>query len=248
MPRRACRAKMLADIARQAAWSCASRERARASGADRGRRSPPTTRSIADAVAALRLRGRDDRGRPRDRHRPHRRGRRRCARWPPDDIVVNVQGDEPLIDPALIRKVAARARARTADAAIATAAIRSHSAAAFFDPNVVKVVLDADGYALYFSRAPIPYARDAFAHARIDAARRPARLPPSSASTPIACAFLREYARLAPAPPSASRRWSSCARWGTATASRSPSGTRRSRPAWTPRRTCERVRRELASA
>src|SRR5438552_18689102 len=79
-----------------------------------------------------------------------------------DEIVVNVQGDEPLIAPELIRKVAAELAQRP-DASIATAAHPIASAQAFFDPNVVKVVVDARGYAQYFSRAPIPYARDAFA-------------------------------------------------------------------------------------
>ena len=79
-----------------------------------------------------------------------------------DEIVVNVQGDEPLIDPRLIRAVA-RELALRPKASIATAVHPIASAKAFFDPNVVKVVHDADGYATYFSRAPIPYARDAFA-------------------------------------------------------------------------------------
>jgi 3-deoxy-manno-octulosonate cytidylyltransferase (CMP-KDO synthetase) len=80
-------------------------------------------------------------------------------------IVVNVQGDEPLIDPALVRTVAATLAAHPG-AAIATAAHPIDSAATFFDPNVVKVVLDEAGCASYFSRAPIPYARDAFAASR----------------------------------------------------------------------------------
>ena len=82
-----------------------------------------------------------------------------------DEIVVNVQGDEPLIDPALVRQVAAELAAKPA-ASIATAAHPIDSVATFFDPNVVKVVLDAGGFAQYFSRAPIPYARDAFAASR----------------------------------------------------------------------------------
>ncbi len=78
------------------------------------------------------------------------------------EIVVNVQGDEPLIDPQLIRAVAKELALRP-KASIATAVHRITTAKAFFDPNVVKVVHDTDGYATYFSRAPIPYARDAFA-------------------------------------------------------------------------------------
>ena len=82
-----------------------------------------------------------------------------------DEIVVNVQGDEPLIEPELIRKVAAELALRP-NAAIATAVHPIDDAATFFDPNVVKVVFDANGYAQYFSRAPIPYARDAFSATR----------------------------------------------------------------------------------
>jgi 3-deoxy-manno-octulosonate cytidylyltransferase (CMP-KDO synthetase) len=77
-------------------------------------------------------------------------------------IVVNVQGDEPLISPALIRRVAENLAAHR-QAAIATACHRIESATELANPNVVKVVIDAHGYALYFSRAPIPYARDAYA-------------------------------------------------------------------------------------
>lgn len=76
-----------------------------------------------------------------------------------DDIVVNVQGDEPLIDPQLINAVAALLHHR-ADASMGTAAHAIDSAADFANPNVVKVVLDAQGLAHYFSRAPIPHARD----------------------------------------------------------------------------------------
>jgi len=80
-----------------------------------------------------------------------------------DTIVVNVQGDEPLIDPALIRGVAALL-AKKNTAAIASASHRISTADDFFNPNVVKVVTDANQFARYFSRAPIPYARDAFAN------------------------------------------------------------------------------------
>ena len=82
-----------------------------------------------------------------------------------DDIVVNVQGDEPLIEPALIDAVA-RLLAERPDASMSTAAHPIASVADFTNPNVVKVVLDAQGLALYFSRAPIPWARDAFARDR----------------------------------------------------------------------------------
>jgi 3-deoxy-manno-octulosonate cytidylyltransferase (CMP-KDO synthetase) len=79
-----------------------------------------------------------------------------------DEIVVNVQGDEPLIDAALMRRVAALLDTHP-DAAMSTACHPITHAEEAFNPNVVKVVLDARNYALYFSRATIPWARDAFA-------------------------------------------------------------------------------------
>jgi 3-deoxy-manno-octulosonate cytidylyltransferase (CMP-KDO synthetase) len=82
--------------------------------------------------------------------------------WSDDTLVVNVQGDEPLIDPALIRE-AARQLVLHGDAVMATLAHPIHDHADFINPNVVKVVADEAGYALYFSRAPIPWPRDAFA-------------------------------------------------------------------------------------
>ena len=81
--------------------------------------------------------------------------------WSDDAIVVNVQGDEPLIDPALIRATAERLAQRP-DAAIATVCHPLTHAAEIFNPNVVKVVLDSNDDALLFSRAPIPWARDAW--------------------------------------------------------------------------------------
>lgn len=78
-----------------------------------------------------------------------------------DAIVVNVQGDEPLIPPALINQVAAALEGNP-DAAIATLCERITSAGDLFNPNVVKVVMDDAGRALYFSRAPIPWARGVF--------------------------------------------------------------------------------------
>jgi len=118
--------------------------------------------------------------------------------WDDEDIVVNLQGDEPLIDPALVAAVA-QALAADSDAAIATAAHAIGDAAEFMNPHVVKVVCDAAGRALYFSRAPIPWPRDAFATAR-DAlpagfsARRHIGLYAYRVS------FLRRYGQLAPAP------------------------------------------------
>lgn len=79
-----------------------------------------------------------------------------------DAIVVNVQGDEPLIPPAIIDQVAANLAAHP-EAAIATLGEPLHDAAQLFNPNVVKLVADAQGLALTFSRAPLPWARDAFA-------------------------------------------------------------------------------------
>ena len=80
------------------------------------------------------------------------------------DIVVNVQGDEPLIDAGLIREVAA-ALARDSEASMSTACHPIQDAASLANPNVVKVVLDAKGFALYFSRAAIPFARQGRAQA-----------------------------------------------------------------------------------
>lgn len=86
----------------------------------------------------------------------------RQFKWSDDEIVVNVQGDEPLIAPSLI-KDAAQNLADHPEASIATACHLIYDKATILNPNVVKVVLDAQGYAMYFSRAPIPYPRDAFA-------------------------------------------------------------------------------------
>jgi 3-deoxy-manno-octulosonate cytidylyltransferase (CMP-KDO synthetase) len=105
-----------------------------------------------------------------------------------EDIVVNVQGDEPLIEPALIRQVAERLAAEHG-ASIASACHAIHDARSLDNPNVVKVVLDARQHALYFSRARIPYAREGepvyYRHAGIYAYR---------------AGFLEHYASLAPAP------------------------------------------------
>ena len=84
---------------------------------------------------------------------------------PDETTVVNVQGDEPLMDPALVAGVA-QLLADTPQADIATAAHPIQDAEALFNPNIVKVVCGADGRALYFSRAPIPWARDALAQDR----------------------------------------------------------------------------------
>ncbi len=94
--------------------------------------------------------------------------------WRPDDIVVNLQGDEPLIPPQYIRDVAAALAGQT-EAGIATLAAKIVEADEVFNPNAVKVVLDKHGYALYFSRAPIPWDRVTFPehHHNIEAGKLP---------------------------------------------------------------------------
>lgn len=84
--------------------------------------------------------------------------------WSDDEIIVNLQGDEPLMRPSLVRRVAA-ALIDQSIAPVATLAAPIKSRTEVFDPNAVKTVLDRNGYALYFSRAPIPWHRDGFAAA-----------------------------------------------------------------------------------
>ncbi len=81
--------------------------------------------------------------------------------WADDEIIVNLQGDEPLIPPAYIRDVAATLASQR-QAAIATLAAKITDAEEIFNPNAVKVVVNKANYALYFSRAPIPWERDTF--------------------------------------------------------------------------------------
>ena len=116
---------------------------------------------------------------------------------PDDTIVVNVQGDEPLMPPAVVRQVAEVLAGRT-DCEVATACHALHDAAEFFSPHVVKVVSDASGRALYFSRAPIPWSRDAFAASRD---RLPAGLPARRHIGLYAyrAGFLRRFPQLPPA-------------------------------------------------
>lgn len=120
-------------------------------------------------------------------------------------VVVNVQGDEPLIPPRLVSDVAQALIARE-DAAIATACHDLQDPREVFNPNVVKVVCDHRGDALYFSRAPIPYARDWYGVDEGGALFAPSALP---ADLPVLrhiglyayrAGFLRAYGRLAPAP------------------------------------------------
>lgn len=113
------------------------------------------------------------------------------------DAVVNVQGDEPLIEPALIQACAEQLVQRP-DCVVSTAAHPLDDAAHFTNPNVVKVVTDAQGRALYFSRAPIPWWRDA---------PRPGQ-PAQGEATPLRhigiygyrAGFLRRFPQLAPSP------------------------------------------------
>jgi len=114
-----------------------------------------------------------------------------------DEVVVNVQGDEPLIDPLLIDSVARLLDAR-ADAPMGTAAHALHDVAEFTNPNVVKVVTDAHGLALYFSRAPIAWWRDGFASG-VSALPDPAPLRHVGIYS-YRAGFLRAFPALQPAP------------------------------------------------
>jgi 3-deoxy-manno-octulosonate cytidylyltransferase (CMP-KDO synthetase) len=115
---------------------------------------------------------------------------------PDDAVVVNLQGDEPLIDPALLSACAARIGR---DVPMATCAHPLHDVQDAFNPNVVKVVLDKFGRALYFSRATIPWHRDAFAQSReqLPAGYVPLRHIGLYAYSNV---FLQQYPQLAPSP------------------------------------------------
>jgi 3-deoxy-manno-octulosonate cytidylyltransferase (CMP-KDO synthetase) len=117
--------------------------------------------------------------------------------WTDSEIIVNVQGDEPLIEAELIREVAGNLSTHP-DAAIATVCHPISDRAEMFNPNVVKVVVDSHGHALYFSRAPIPWARDAFVAAE---AVMPQGLPVYRHIGIYAyrAGFLKQYATLQPA-------------------------------------------------
>lgn len=116
---------------------------------------------------------------------------------PDDAVVVNVQGDEPLIDPALVSAVADLLLLRP-EASMSTAAHPLHEVADFLNPNVVKVVLDARGLALYFSRAPIAWWRDGFAQG-VQALPEPAPLRHIGIYG-YRVGFLRQFPKLAQAP------------------------------------------------
>lgn len=114
-----------------------------------------------------------------------------------DDIVVNVQGDEPLIDPASIDAVA-QLLAQRPDCSMSTLAHAIDSVQDFANPNVVKVVLDARDTALYFSRAPIAWWRDGFAQG-ITALPTPAPLRHVGLYA-YRVGFLRQFPKLSQAP------------------------------------------------
>lgn len=116
----------------------------------------------------------------------------------PDEIVVNLQGDEPLMPAEVVNDVA-ELLANRPECAIATAAHTIHSVEDFFNPNVVKVELDGRGNALTFSRAPIPWPRDAF---REDRSRLPEGFHPLHHLGLYAyrVSFLEKFPQLPPAP------------------------------------------------
>ena len=120
----------------------------------------------------------------------------RALNLPPQAVVVNLQGDEPLIDPALLAACAGRIGP---DVPMATCAHPIDDAADAFNPNVVKVVLDKAGRALYFSRATIPWARDAFARTH-DTLPEGMPIYRHYGLYAYRASFLRAYPHLAPAP------------------------------------------------
>lgn len=117
--------------------------------------------------------------------------------WPDDTVVVNLQGDEPFAPAAGIRAVAAALAG--SDAPMATLATPIADAKELFDPNVVKLVRNEQGLALYFSRAPLPWARDAFA---ADRSSLPVDMPflRHIGIYAYRAGFLRRFAALSPTP------------------------------------------------
>jgi 3-deoxy-manno-octulosonate cytidylyltransferase (CMP-KDO synthetase) len=115
----------------------------------------------------------------------------------PHDVVVNVQGDEPLINPELINQVAELLVQRPT-ASMSTAAHEIHELAEFTNPNVVKVVMDQAQLALYFSRAPIPWWRDGFSRG-IQSLPQPAPLRHIGIYA-YRVGFLQSFPTLLPAP------------------------------------------------
>ncbi len=128
----------------------------------------------------------------------------RLRGWGDEEIVVNVQGDEPRIAPELIGQLAQQLAA--SGAAIATVAHPIADVAEFLNPSIVKVVCRDNGDALYFSRAPIPYPRDHFSRDQRDDSSTAATLPvqfPAYRHIGLyayRAAFLHDYANFAPAP------------------------------------------------
>lgn len=123
-------------------------------------------------------------------------------RLSPDEIVVNVQGDEPLIEPTLINQVAYTLAAQP-DCAMSTAAHAIHHASDFVNPNVVKVVLDRSHRALYFSRAPIAWWRDGMSSHSVAPEWAGANRPPLAPLRHIGLyayrqAFLKSFPSLEP--------------------------------------------------
>jgi 3-deoxy-manno-octulosonate cytidylyltransferase (CMP-KDO synthetase) len=115
---------------------------------------------------------------------------------PKDAVIVNLQGDEPLIDPSLLSAAAALIGPSTP---MATCAHPLHSTEEVFNPNIVKVALNKAGQALYFSRAPIPWHRDGFA---VDKSQLPAGYAPLRHIGLYAYSneFLQAYPALEPSP------------------------------------------------
>jgi 3-deoxy-D-manno-octulosonate cytidylyltransferase len=145
-------------------------------------------------------------------------------------VVVNVQGDEPLIDPALVRQCADLLQQRQ-DCVMSTAAHPIDNLRDYLDSNIVKVVLDAQGLALYFSRAPIPWWRDG------GRCRKIRHLCGTWGCMRTALRSCAHFRRCRLRPSSAPRHWSNCARCGTATASRCMSARMPRARAWTRPRT-----------
>jgi 3-deoxy-manno-octulosonate cytidylyltransferase (CMP-KDO synthetase) len=123
----------------------------------------------------------------------------RLRGWRPDDILVNLQGDEPLMPSELLTQVAEDLAAHDT-ASVATVAAGLEFADQVFDANLVKVVTDAQGFALYFSRAPIPWNRDAFAAGGALDANDYSVMRRHIGLYAYRVAFLRDYVGWPPAP------------------------------------------------
>ena len=116
--------------------------------------------------------------------------------WPDSSIVINLQGDEPLMPPGLIVQLA-EDMAKHQDAGIATLCTPIHTAADLLDPHIVKVVMDEQGYALYFSRAAIPWDRNAFEITTAELPRN-SRHYRHIGLYAYHAGFIRRYSQLAP--------------------------------------------------